>query len=57
MRDRLTTLGFNRHRSDRRDLGRSAAGGVQRAGFGRMVAKVRLGKVGAVLRSGAQTRQ
>src|SRR5215470_9710242 len=36
MRDRLTTLG------------RSAAGGVQRAGFERMVAQVCLGKVGAV---------
>ena len=30
------------------DLGRSAAGGVQRAGFERMVAEVCLGKVGAV---------
>jgi DNA invertase Pin-like site-specific DNA recombinase len=30
------------------DLGRSAAGGVQRAGFERMVAQVCLGKVGAV---------
>ncbi|MGA8294160.1 MAG: recombinase family protein [Rhodoplanes sp.] len=29
-------------------LGRSAAGGVQRAGFERMVAQVWLGKVGAV---------
>src|SRR5262249_46337386 len=32
----------------RDDLGRSAAGGVQRAGFERMVAQVCLGKVGAV---------
>jgi hypothetical protein len=31
-----------------KDLGRSAAGGVQRAGFERMVAQVCLGKVGAV---------
>jgi DNA invertase Pin-like site-specific DNA recombinase len=30
------------------DLGRSAAGGVQRAGFERMVAEVCLAKVGAV---------
>jgi DNA invertase Pin-like site-specific DNA recombinase len=30
------------------DLGRSAAGGVQRAGFERMVAQVCLGKIGAV---------
>ncbi|MER9281984.1 hypothetical protein [Mesorhizobium sp. M0522] len=30
------------------DLGRSAAGGVARAGFDRMVAAVCLGKVGAV---------
>jgi DNA invertase Pin-like site-specific DNA recombinase len=30
------------------DLGRSAAGGVTRAGFDRMVAEVCLGKVGAV---------
>ena len=30
------------------DLGRSAAGGVQRTGFERMVAQVRLGKVGPV---------
>jgi len=30
------------------DLGRSAAGGVTRVGFERMVAEVCLGKVGAV---------
>ena len=30
------------------DLGRSAAGSVQRAGFERMVAEVCLGEVGAV---------
>jgi DNA invertase Pin-like site-specific DNA recombinase len=30
------------------DLGRSAVGGVQRAGFERMVAEACLGKVGAV---------
>src|SRR5690349_15172404 len=48
MRDRLTTLGWSEIEVIDDDLGRSAAGGVQRAGFERMVAQVCLGKVGAV---------
>lgn len=48
MRDRLTALGFTAIEVIDEDLGRSAAGGVQRAGFERMVAEVCLGKVGAV---------
>ena len=48
MRDRLTALGFDEIEIIDDDLGRSAAGGVQRAGFERMVAEVCLGKVGAV---------
>lgn len=48
MRDRLMALGFNEIEIIDDDLGRSAAGGVQRAGFERMVAEVCLGKVGAV---------
>jgi DNA invertase Pin-like site-specific DNA recombinase len=48
MRDRLTTLGWSEVEVIDDDLGRSAAGGVQRAGFERMVAQVCLGKVGAV---------
>ena len=48
MRDRLATLGFTEIEVIDDDLGRSAAGGVQRAGFERMVAEVCLGKVGAV---------
>lgn len=48
MRDRLTTLGFTEIEVIDEDLGRSAAGSVQRAGFERMVAEVCLGKVGAV---------
>ncbi|WP_255326030.1 recombinase family protein [Sphingobium sp. 15-1] len=48
MRDRLVTLGWSRIETVDEDLGRSAAGGVTRAGFDRMVAKVCLGKVGAV---------
>src|SRR2546429_5641570 len=48
MRDRLTTLGWSEIEVIDGDLGRSAAGGVQRAGFERMVAQVCLGKVGAV---------
>jgi DNA invertase Pin-like site-specific DNA recombinase len=48
MRDRLIALGFNEIEVIDDDLGRSAAGGVQRAGFERMVAEVCLGKVGAV---------
>lgn len=48
MRDRLVTLGWSRIETVDEDLGRSAAGGVTRAGFDRMVAEVCLGKVGAV---------
>ncbi|KAF0206970.1 MAG: resolvase domain-containing protein [Methylocystaceae bacterium] len=48
MRDRLTALGFSNIEVIDEDLGRSAAGSVQRAGFERMVAEVCLGKVGAV---------
>ena len=48
MRDRLTALGWSQIEVIDEDLGRSAAGSVQRAGFERMVAEVCLGKVGAV---------
>lgn len=48
MRDRLLALGWSRIETVDDDLGRSAAGGVTRAGFDRMVAEVCLGKVGAV---------
>ena len=48
MRDRLTTLGWSDIEVIDDDLGRSAAGSVQRAGFERMVAQVCLGKIGAV---------
>ncbi|MCK1711574.1 recombinase family protein, partial [Bradyrhizobium sp. 143] len=48
MRDRLTALGWSKIEVIDDDLGRSAAGGVQCAGFERMVAEVCLGKVGAV---------
>src|SRR5947208_2625136 len=48
MRDRLTALGWPEIEVIDDDLGRSAAGGVLRAGFERMVAQVCLGKVGAV---------
>jgi DNA invertase Pin-like site-specific DNA recombinase len=48
MRDRLITLGWSEIEVIDNDLGRSAAGGVQRAGFEGMVAQVCLGKVGAV---------
>jgi DNA invertase Pin-like site-specific DNA recombinase len=46
MRDRLTALGWSEIEVIDDDLGRSAAGGVLRAGFERMVAQVCLGKVG-----------
>src|ERR1700738_4834353 len=46
MRDRLTALGWSRIDTVDDDLGRSAAGGVTRAGFDRMVAEVCLGQVG-----------
>ncbi|WP_457661468.1 recombinase family protein [Sinorhizobium medicae] len=48
MRDRLAALGWSHIETVDDDLGRSAAGGVARAGFDRMVAEVCLGKVGAV---------
>ncbi|HLI57781.1 MAG TPA: recombinase family protein, partial [Actinomycetota bacterium] len=48
MRDRLTALGWTEIETVDDDLGRSAAGGVVREGFQRMVADVCLGKVGAV---------
>jgi hypothetical protein len=44
MRDRLSALGWSRIETVDDDLGRSAAGGVIRAGFERMVAEVCLGK-------------
>jgi hypothetical protein len=46
MRDRLIALGWSEIETIDDDLGRSAAGGVVRAGFERMVAEVCLGKVG-----------
>ena len=48
MRDRLASLGWQQIETVDDDLGRSAAGGVSRVGFERMVAEVCLGKVGAV---------
>src|SRR6266480_1331622 len=48
MRDRLVSLGWSEVDTVDDDLGRSAAGGVTRVGFERMVAEVCLGKVGAV---------
>ncbi|HCQ59227.1 MAG TPA: DNA recombinase [Sulfitobacter sp.] len=48
MRERLTGLGWSRIETVDDDLGRSAAGGVAREGFDRMIADVCLGKVGAV---------
>src|SRR3954463_2983261 len=48
MRERLVQLGWSEVEVIDDDLGRSAAGGVTRAGFERMVAEVCLGKVGAV---------
>jgi DNA invertase Pin-like site-specific DNA recombinase len=48
MRDRLLALGWSNIDTVDDDLGRSAAGGVARIGFERMVAEVCLGKVGAV---------
>src|SRR5919107_5994330 len=48
MRERLVQLGWSGIEGIDDDLGRSAAGGVARAGFERMVAEVCLGKVGAV---------
>ncbi|WP_226945933.1 recombinase family protein [Roseomonas sp. FDAARGOS_362] len=48
MRERLAQLGWSEIEVIDDDLGRSAAGGVVRVGFERMVAEVCLGKVGAV---------
>jgi DNA invertase Pin-like site-specific DNA recombinase len=48
MRDRLAGLGWSEIEVIDDDLGRSAAGGVQRAGFERMAAEVCLDRVGAV---------
>jgi DNA invertase Pin-like site-specific DNA recombinase len=48
MRDRLAVLGWSEIEVVDDDLGRSAAGGVARVGFERMVAEVCLGKVRAV---------
>jgi DNA invertase Pin-like site-specific DNA recombinase len=48
MRDRLGQLGWSRIETIDDDLGRSASGSAERAGFDRMVAEVCLGKVGAV---------
>lgn len=48
MCDRLSDLGWSRIKTVDDDLGRSAAGGVAREGFDRMIADVCLGKVDAV---------
>jgi len=48
MRGRLDQLGWSMIETIDDDLGRSASGSVERAGFDRMVAEVCLGKVGAV---------
>ena len=48
MRDPLTALGWSEIEVIDDDLGRSAAGVVQRAGFKRMASDFLLGKVGAV---------
>jgi len=48
MRDRLGQLGWSQIETIDDDLGRSASGSAERAGFDRMVAEVCLGKVGAV---------
>jgi DNA invertase Pin-like site-specific DNA recombinase len=48
MRERLERLGWEQIEVIDDDLGRSAAGSVERQGFERMVAGVCLGKVGAV---------
>jgi len=48
MRDRLGQLGWSQIEIIDDDLGRSASGSADRAGFDRMVAEVCLGKVGAV---------
>ena len=48
MRDRLGTLGWQEAEVIDEDLGRSAGGLVERAGFQRLVTQVTLGEVGAV---------
>ncbi|HEV3119979.1 MAG TPA: recombinase family protein, partial [Gemmataceae bacterium] len=48
MQDRLRQLGWTEIEVVDDDLGRSASGGVTRAGFERMIAEVCLGHVGAV---------
>ena len=48
MKDRLRQLGWNDIEVIDEDLGRSAAGNVQSAGFERLVSQVCLGQVGAV---------
>jgi DNA invertase Pin-like site-specific DNA recombinase len=48
MGDRLVALGWSQIETIDDDLGVSAAGGIARTGFDRMVAQVCLGKVGAV---------
>lgn len=48
MRDRVSQLGWSNIEVIDDDLGRSASGSAERAGFDRMVAEVCLGKVGAV---------
>jgi DNA invertase Pin-like site-specific DNA recombinase len=48
MRERLDQLGWAHIETIDEDLGRSASGNTERAGFDRMVAEVCLGKVGAV---------
>src|SRR5260221_13829172 len=55
MRDRLTALGWSHIETVDDDPGRSAAGGVARAGFERMVAEDGLGNGGAVA-AGKDTR-
>ncbi|WP_234834597.1 hypothetical protein [Sinorhizobium meliloti] len=45
MRSRLAALGWSHIETVDDDLGRSAAGGVARAGFDRMVAEVCLGRL------------
>src|SRR3981081_4580124 len=52
MRDSLTALGWSRIETVDDDLGRSAAGGVARAGFDRMGPQGCLGKVRALAARG-----
>lgn len=48
MRERLQALGWREVQIIDEDLGRSASGAVERAGFERLVAHVSLGEIGAV---------